>query len=171
MTQTLVVGGARSGKSSRAESLAADWPVSRIYLATLRSDLCDDDEMQDRVARHQEQRGPNWITRECGGDLPGMIEDLEAPALVDCLTVWLGGVFADGGDPDAAIRSLARSITRATHDLILVSNEIGMGLVPPSPEGRAFRDAQGRLNQQVAAVCDRVEFVAAGLPLVMKDNA
>ena len=130
-----------------------------------------DEEMSDRIARHQADRGPKWTTKEAPLDLPQAMQETCSSGtviLVDCLTLWLSNLMHHQRDVEVAISELCSAITSGQGPLILVSNEIGLGLVPETPLGRRFRDAQGRLNQQVAAACDRVEFIAAGLPLVLK---
>lgn len=170
---TLVLGGARSGKSRHAETLARRTGLTRIYLATAEA---HDDEMRARIAHHRESRSHDgWTTIEEPLDLAGALAREAAPErviLVDCLTLWLTNVMlGGGGDVATAEVRLVEALKAAKGPVILVSNEVGLGLVPETPLGRAFRDAQGRLNQAVAAACDRVVFVAAGLPLVLKPAA
>ena len=168
MKKTFILGGARSGKSMRAQQLAEMAKGSRVYLATAEA---LDDEMSERIARHQADRGDAWRTVEAPLNLR---EALEAQCgkgetvLVDCLTLWLSNLMHDGRDIGAEIDKLCVCLMQLDYDAILVSNEVGLGLVPETPLGRRFRDEQGRLNQRVAAVCDVVEFVAAGLPLRLK---
>jgi len=158
---TLVLGGAASGKSRYAESLF-DGPA--VYIATAEA---GDAEMADRIARHRARRGPLWTTVEAPRRLPEALAAAGAmPALVDCLTLWPSNALADGREPGAGARLAA--LAGRTRQTVLVSNETGMGLVPATALGRRFRDAQGRLNEQVAGIADRVVFVAAGLPLVLK---
>lgn len=169
---TLVLGGARSGKSRHAEALARRAGLARIYLATAGA---HDEEMRARIAHHRENRAHDgWTTIEEPLDLAGALtreSTKERVILIDCLTLWLTNVMLGGMDIRAAEAGLINALGAARGPVILVSNEVGLGLVPETPLGRDFRDAQGRLNQAVAAACDRVVFVAAGLPLVLKDNA
>jgi adenosylcobinamide kinase / adenosylcobinamide-phosphate guanylyltransferase len=165
---TLVLGGARSGKSGFAERLIVESGLARVYLATA---TISDDEMAARIAHHRQSRGAGWTTVE---QPLALVETLTREAkpgravLVDCLTLWLSNVMLAGRDVEAESAALAAYLRAAPHPIVLVSNEIGMGLVPETPLGRAFRDAQGRLNQIVAAAVPEVAFVAAGLPLWLK---
>jgi adenosylcobinamide kinase/adenosylcobinamide-phosphate guanylyltransferase len=166
--RVLVLGGARSGKSRFAQGLAEASGRERVFLATAQA---FDGEMTERIARHQAEREGAWLTREEPLDLPRAIgeEAGESRAvLVDCLTLWLSNTLLAGTDPEAAGRALVEAVREARGPLILVSNEVGQGIVPATPLGRAFRDAQGRLNQQVAAVCDAVILVTAGCPTLVK---
>ena len=158
---TLVLGGAASGKSRYAESLF-DGPA--VYIATAEA---GDAEMADRIARHRARRGPCWTTVEAPYRLPEALANArDIPALADCLTLWLSNALAAGREPDT--EALLAAVVGRNRQTVLVSNETGMGLVPSTPLGRRFRDAQGQLNEEVARVADRVVFVAAGLPLVLK---
>lgn len=167
----LVTGGARSGKSRLAEAWAAATPGPVLYLATCRVRE-DDAEMQSRIALHRARRPVDWVTREVAGDLPGAVA--AAPAggtvLVDCLTLWVSGLLEAGEDPERETARLAAALNREGRTL-LVTNEVGMGVVPPTPLGRRFRDAAGRVNMAVAAVADRVVLCVAGLPVVVKGSA
>lgn len=165
MSTTLVLGGARSGKSRFAEGLARG---ERHYLATAQA---FDDEMRARIAKHRQDRGALWVTHEEPLTLTGTLADIDATGrfvLVDCLTLWLSNVLLAEQDWQAAADDLAAMLPRLHASVVLVSNEVGMGLVPETPLGRAFRDAQGILNQRMAAIANNVFFVAAGLPLVLK---
>jgi adenosylcobinamide kinase/adenosylcobinamide-phosphate guanylyltransferase len=165
MTVTLVLGGARSGKSRHAESLCSG---ERYYVATAQA---FDEEMRERIAKHQQDRGGNWVTHEAPLDLTGQLREVDAPGrviLVDCLTLWLSNVMLADDDWRGLTEVLAALLPAMQADVVLVSNEVGMGLVPDTALGRAFRDAQGFLNQRVAEVADRVVFVVAGLPLCLK---
>lgn len=179
----LILGGQRSGKSARAEMLAAQWlgasPAHRaVFIATA---TAWDDEMRERIARHQRdraQRVPGMVTVEEPLDLAGALEKhntVDTLMVVDCLTLWLTNLLmpaqGDVETSDARTATLAQTISTHTGPLILVSNEIGLGVIPMGAEVRAFVDALGRLNQQVAAACDRVTLMAAGLPLTLKDKA
>ena len=164
----LVLGGARSGKTRlalRAAEAAGERPVM-IATAT-----AGDGEMAERIARHREERGPHWHTIEETVDLAGALRVADAPgaaAVVDCLTLWLANLTFGDHDIEARTDEAVAAIRAVGIPVVLVSNEIGLGLVPDTPLGRRFRDAQGRLNQRIASACDAVVFVAAGLPLVLK---
>lgn len=166
MTATLVLGGARSGKSTYAESLLADGPA--LYVATGQA---FDDEMAARIRLHRERRGPGWRTIEEPLDIAAIIDRHEdGPILVDCLTLWISNLMHHGRDVDRATAELCEVLAAASCPVVLVSNEVGMGLVPDNSLAREFRDHQGRVNQRVAAACRKVVFVAAGLPLFLKDQ-
>lgn len=163
----LILGGARSGKSRYAETCAAVFG-KRIYVATAEA---RDDEMARRIAAHRDRRGAAWTTLETPIAVPETIAARAAPdgvVLVDCLTLWLTNLMLGGHDVHAARARLAAALVAAAGPVLLVANEVGLGLVPETPLGRAFRDAAGALNQEVAACCGRVVFVAAGLPLTLK---
>lgn len=166
---TLVLGGARSGKSSHAERLVLGWGLSPVYVATAEP---RDAEMAERIARHRDDRAAGgWTTVEEPVDLAGAVAAHGGPRralLVDCLTLWLSNLMLRDHDVATRQADLLAALAAAGGPVVLVSNEIGLGLVPETPLGRRFRDAQGRLNQAVAAACPRVVFVAAGLPLVLK---
>jgi len=165
---TLVLGGARSGKSRFAEQLACESGLARVYLATA---TAGDDEMRARIAHHRAQRGDGWRTAE---EPLALVDALTREAgegrvvLVDCLTLWLSNLMHAARDVEAETKALAEWLRDARHPVLLVSNEVGLGLVPETPLGRDFRDAQGRLNQTIAAAVPNVAFVAAGLPLWLK---
>ena len=166
----LVLGGARSGKSTYAQRLAEKWWTSPLYLATAEA---LDTEMADRVQKHREQRGPRWGCAEEPLDIAKVVASHSPPTngiLVDCMTLWLTNVLLKEGSESVIRRKqeLLLALQRRTTDIILVSNEVGMGIVPESALGREFRDLQGWLNQDLAKVADRVVFVAAGLPLALK---
>jgi adenosylcobinamide kinase / adenosylcobinamide-phosphate guanylyltransferase len=165
---TLVLGGARSGKSRYAERLVEDAALSGTYCATAEA---LDAEMTERIAAHRARRGSFWRTVETPLALaPAIAAEAmpEHPILVDCLTLWLSNMLLAGHQADEEAVVLCRVLQSAAAPIVLVSNEVGMGLVPETPVGRHFRDAAGWLNQEVAALADRVVFVAAGLPLVLK---
>ncbi len=172
MSVTLILGGARSGKSARAQALAEAASRSPVYLATSRP-MQDDAEWQARIAHHRAARGAHWRLVEEPLALADTLERLDGEVVVvDCLTLWLANLMQEGRDVAAETAALCGHLARGPAGaVLLVSNEVGMGLAPESALGRSFRDAQGRLNQAVAAVADRVEFVAAGLPLVLKEKA
>ncbi len=127
-----------------------------------------DDEMRERIAHHRDRRDARWQTRDVPLDLPEALKGMRGPVLVDCLTLWLSNVMLAGRDVEAETERLMAALAAAPGPLVAVSNEVGLGLVPETALGRAFRDAQGRLNQRVAAAADRVLFMAAGLPLSLK---
>jgi len=129
--------------------------------------------MAERIAMHRARRGPFWLTVETPLALALAIAaetTRERPLLVDCLTLWLSNLLLAGKWPEEEAGALCNALLQAKGPVVLVANEIGMGLVPETPLGRRFRDAAGRLNQQVAVLADRVVFVAAGLPLVLKEG-
>jgi adenosylcobinamide kinase/adenosylcobinamide-phosphate guanylyltransferase len=162
---TLVLGGARSGKSRHAELLVMQAPAPWTYLATAEA---LDEEMRERIAHHRNRRDARWLTRDAPLDLPNVLAELSGPVLVDCLTLWLSNVMLAERDVDAESEKLLGALAMAPGPVVAVSNEVGLGLVPETALGRAFRDAQGRLNQRIAAAADRVLFMAAGLPLSLK---
>ena len=167
---TLVLGGARSGKSRYAERLVEDAALGGTYCATAEA---RDAEMAERIAAHRVRRGPFWRTVETPLALAPAIAAAAAPqrpVLVDCLTLWLSNLLMAGRQPDAEASVLCRALHEAAGPVVLVSNEVGLGLVPETPLGRQFRDAAGRLNQEIAALADRVVFITAGLPLVLKEG-
>jgi len=166
---TLVLGGARSGKSRYAEKLIEAAASSGIYCATAEA---GDAEMTARIAAHRARRGPFWRTIEA----PLRIAEVVAaetrpgrPLLIDCLTLWLSNLMMAETALDDEFSALDAALHEARGPVVLVANEVGLGLVPETPLGRAFRDAAGRLNQDIAAHADRVVFMAAGLPLVLKE--
>ncbi len=165
---TLVLGGARSGKSRHAEALLMVLPPPWAYLATFMPGGADP-EMAARVAEHRARRGTGWQTHEAGTDLPEALRRTDAlPALADCLTLWLGGLLMTGRDVSLATEALAASLAARRAPAVLVASEVGLGLVPETPLGRAFRDHAGRLNQRVAALADQVLLLVAGLPVRVK---
>ncbi len=181
MTRTLVFGGARSGKSAYAERLAIASGKEVVYIATARA---GDGEMASRIQQHQRQRPAEWLTVEEPLALADAVLRHCAPGrlvLVDCLTLWLSNLMFSGATdyPDVGEialpplfhqqrQQLLQALESVEGDLLLVSNEVGMGIVPYGAISRSFTDESGRLNQAVAAACDRVAFVAAGLPLMLK---
>lgn len=165
----LVLGGARSGKSAYAESLLTRAPL--LYLATSQP---GDSEMVARIKHHRDRRGPHWITVEEPLDMVDVLSrhpTAFSGILVDCLTLWLSNLMLAGRDVAAEIDALCTAIPTLEAPSVFVSSEVGLGLVPETALGRDFRDWQGIVNQQVAKVCGKVVFVAAGLPLVLKDSA
>ena len=187
MRVSLILGGARSGKSARALALATGAP--RTFVATAEA---LDDEMTDRIARHKGERGPDWALVEAPLDLaPVVAAHGRGSMVVDCLTLWLSNLMHDGRDPAEETSILLDALSGVAPDkerfvwraqdrgeddewqrepprVIVVSNEVGLSIAPDNALARRFRDEQGRLNQRIAAAADHVEFIAAGLPLVLK---
>jgi len=164
---TLILGGARSGKTRRALEIAVKFK-HRIYIATAQA---RDDEMCARIAHHRAERGAGWTTIEAPLDLVSAVAGADAPdqvVVIDCLTLWLSNLMEHGRDLTAETEALIGALSVGRAQIILVSNEVGLGVVPETPLGREFRDAQGRLNQRVAAAASCVEFIAAGLSLRLK---
>ena len=164
----LIIGGARSGKSAYAQSLAEAYGSERLYLAT---GAPGDEEMAARIVRHQRDRGQGWTTLEEPLEVAAaLVKHAQAGrvVVVDCLTLWLSNLMLAGRDPGSAVTALADAVRALAGPAVLVSNEVGMGLVPDHKLGREFRDWQGRLNREIGAACDGVIFVAAGLPLQLK---
>jgi len=165
---TLVLGGARSGKSAYAEALIERHAAGAIYLATATS---GDAEMAERIRRHRERRGAFWQTIEEPLALCAMMAEAarpDRPILVDCLTLWLSNLMHAARDIEAETLALTNLLPRLAGPAVLVSNEVGLGIVPDNALARRFRDDAGRLNQAVASVADNVVFIAAGLPLFLK---
>ena len=164
---TLVLGGARSGKSRYAEAAVMAAPSPWIYIATAEP---FDDEMKARIAEHRGRRGGQWQTIEAPLDLAGAIAAAlpAATVLVDCLTLWLNNLMFKERDIDAETQRLEAALGARQTPAVLVSNEVGSGIVPENAEARRFRDVQGRLNQRIAARADRVVLLVAGLPLMIK---
>lgn len=163
----LVLGGARSGKSAYAEALAIAGGTAR-YLATAQA---FDDEMTARIDLHKSRRGAGWTTFEEPLDLVGVLQRIarpDAPVLVDCLTLWTSNLLFAERDLEAEGDALAGCLRDLNGSVIFVANEVGLGIVPDNALARRFRDAAGRLNQKIAAAADRVVFVAAGLPMILK---
>ena len=181
----LIIGGARSGKSALAQQRARQSALAVVYLATARA---EDPEMARRVAHHRQQRPAHWTSIEEPVRLASVLRrhaSDDTCILVDCLTLWLSNLFfaghaaaqADAGQTiecpllTAETAALLECLPGLPGRLILVSNEVGWGIVPINAVARAFADEQGRLNQKVAAACDRVTLTAAGLPLELKSNS
>lgn len=179
--RTLILGGARSGKSRHAESLARTSGKEVVYIATAEA---RDAEMQGRIAHHRTSRPDSWMTVETPTALGEAVQQhaiFGQFVLVDCLTLWLSNLILSAGDPAPEVGILALpelfhveranlidALGNATGDVVLVSNEVGLGVVPYGAVSRCFVDEAGRLNQEIAALCDRVVLVTAGLPLVLK---
>ena len=165
----LVLGGARSGKSRHAESLIAATAPPWTYIATAGA---DDEEMAARIKMHRERRGTGWRTVEAPREIAAALaECVNTPVLVDCLTLWLSNLMLAQADIDREIGSLEKGLLGMKAPVVLVANEVGLGIVPEHPLGRRFRDWQGILNQRMAAQADRVVLMVAGLPLVIKGGA
>ncbi len=166
----LVIGGARSGKSRYAQTAAERSGKKPVLIATGEA---KDAEMAARIAAHQAERGAHWHTIEAPLALGEALKAAAAPGtivLVDCLTLWLSNLTLAGGDAAAEGQHLADVIATLAGAVIFVSNEVGSGIVPDNILARQFQDAQGRLNQTIAAACDSVVLVAAGLPLTLKPS-
>lgn len=166
---TLVVGGARSGKSRHAETLVRTIPPPWAYIATAEA---HDQEMATRIAEHRARRGEGWRTIDAPLALADTVRKTEARViLIDCLTLWLSNVLLAERDVDQACNELLAALQDAPAPVVAVANEVGLGIVPDNALARRFRDAQGILNQRVAAIADRVTLMTAGLPLVLKGTA
>jgi adenosylcobinamide kinase/adenosylcobinamide-phosphate guanylyltransferase len=164
---TLVLGGARSGKSRYAESLIAALPPPWIYVATAEA---RDAEMAERIAVHRTGRGADWQTIEAPHDLAGALASvpIQAPVLIDCLTLWLSNRMLAEADMDHEIAALEAALAAHGGEVALVANEVGSGIVPDNALARRFRDWQGTLNQSIAAKASRVVLMVAGLPIIVK---
>ena len=163
----LITGGARSGKSQLAERLALGPTGRAIYIAT--ADAYDD-EMRQRIAAHQARRGPEWTNTHAPKDLCRALQDTDGgdPRLVDCLTLWLSNLMLSEADWRHAGQELAQTLGQQTAPVVLVTNEVGAGIVPENALARAFRDAAGWLNQTVAQSCDQVYLCVVGYPVKVK---
>ena len=163
---TLILGGARSGKSRYAEGIIQVLPPPWTYIATGQA---FDDEMRERIAEHRRRRGDGWRTIEAPLYLTNAISQAGGtPVLVDCLTLWLSNLMLGDHEVAAAASSLEEALAQRKAPTLLVSNEVGMGIVPETALGRRFRDEAGRLNQRIAARAGRVLFMVAGLPMTVK---
>lgn len=168
--KTLILGGARSGKSALAERLANESGKHVVYIATAQA---LDGEMAERIAHHRARRAAHWHAIEEPLALAAALREHAAPdrlLLVDCLTLWLSNALGidDGAHFAPEHAALLDTVNALQHDLVMVSNEVGLGITPLGELTRRFVDEAGRLHQSLAATCERVVFVAAGLPLVMK---
>ena len=164
---TLILGGARSGKSAYAEKLVED-AGGGVYLATA---TASDGEMSDRIAQHQARRGSTWTTREETLNIAGALAELNndsVPVLVDCLTLWMSNLMAEDRKIESEISSLINVLHHVSNPIVLVSLEVGLGIVPENKLARLYRDHVGRMNQAVAEMADSVLFITAGLPLKLK---
>ena len=164
---TFLLGGARSGKSVHAERLATALPAPWTYIATAQA---FDDEMTERIAQHRVRRVAGWTTVDAPLDLAAALRSIPAaqPVLVDCLTLWLSNHMLADHDLEALSSELEEVLAAPRGPWFVVSNEVGLSIVPDNPLGRRFRDAQGRLNQRIAARAGSVLFMVAGLPLQVK---
>ena len=165
---TLLLGGARSGKSNRALSMEKAFFDQHVFIAT--SEKLDA-EMSERIEIHRQERDQKWITVEAPVNLRSALKNVDVPnslIVIDCLTVWLGNLMHYKHAVNTEIEHLLESLGTAKGDYILVSNEVGQGIVPETKMAREFRDHQGRVNQKIAALADRVELVVAGIPLMIK---
>ena len=163
---TLVLGGARSGKSRYAEGLITALPPPWTYIATAEA---GDDEMAARIAGHRARRGTQWHIVEASRALVQALSACGAePVLVDCLTLWLSNLMLAEADIGAESVQLEQVLAAANGPRVLVANEVGSGIVPSTALGRRFRDQQGLLNQRIAACAERVILTVAGLPLALK---
>lgn len=167
-TTVLVLGGARSGKSIYAESLIEASGRTPVYLATAGS--ARDGEMADRIARHVARRGDHWRTVDAPLELADALRDAsrrDTAILVDCATLWLSNLMEAGRDPGPAIEAVARAIPGLPGPVVVVTNEVGHGIVPENALARRFRDHHGRMNQRLAAAMDHVVLMVAGRALVL----
>jgi adenosylcobinamide kinase / adenosylcobinamide-phosphate guanylyltransferase len=167
MPVMLITGGARSGKSRHAEARVRSFPGRPIYLATAEA---LDDEMKERIARHRARRGNEWIEREVPLDLVRALAETDGGGarLVDCLTLWLSNLLHANRDWPPAVAELADGLRRQRSPVVLVTNEVGLGIVPDNALARVYRDAAGLMNQTIAEIADEVEFIVAGLPMKLK---
>ena len=162
----LVTGGARSGKSALAETRTLALGTPAVYIATAQA---FDNEMAARIRLHQDRRGPEWQTVQAPLDLAAALRETDRmPRLVDCLTLWLSNLMLAERDWRPALKALEAELQRRTAPVVLVTNEVGSGIVPENALARRFRDAAGRVNQQVASIADEVILAVAGLPLQVK---
>lgn len=164
----LVIGGARSGKSRYAQDRVENVTGRLAFIATAER---GDAEMADRIARHQADRGPRWTAFEAPLELPAAIGRMQQQAdaiLVDCLTLWLSNLMLAERDLASETSALEAAVHECGIPIVLVTNEVGQGIVPMNALARRFRDEAGRLNQRMAASCRQVVLVTAGLPLTLK---
>ena len=164
---TFILGGASSGKSAYAERLVISTDRPRTYIATAQA---FDEEMRRKIAAHIAQRGPAWTTVEAPLDPAAVLltQRSDGVVLLDCVTLWLTNVILTDGDVDAASDRLLAALGQCPCPVVVVSNEVGMGIVPDNALSRRFRAAQGRINRALAARADTVVAVMAGLPLALK---
>jgi adenosylcobinamide kinase/adenosylcobinamide-phosphate guanylyltransferase len=164
---SLVLGGASSGKSAYAENLILDTGLAPVYIATAQ---VFDDEMAAKISRHQDMRGTNWHTIEAPLAVADALINVthKQAVLLDCATLWLTNVILGEHDLDQRTAELITALTSCDGPVVVVSNEVGQGIVPDNALARKFRNAQGALNQAIAAEADQVIAVMAGLPLTLK---
>jgi adenosylcobinamide kinase/adenosylcobinamide-phosphate guanylyltransferase len=164
---TLVLGGARSGKSRYALDLITASPPPWTFIATAQA---GDDEMRARIEAHRRERGDGWTTIEAPLDLAIAVAEApgSAPLLIDCLTLWLSNLMLGDHNVDAGTAAFEQALGAREAATIAVANEVGLGIVPETPLGRAFRDRAGALNQRLAAKANRVVLMVAGLPVTVK---
>src|SRR6185312_460969 len=167
MAIILITGGARSGKSTRAETRARAFAGRPVYVATAEA---LDAEMHERIAKHRLRRGNEWLERETPLEVAAALLETDGGGarLVDCLTLWLSNLIHAERDWEKEATLLLEALSRQRSPVVLVTNEVGLGIVPDNALARRFRDAAGILNQMVAQAADEVEFVVAGLPMRMK---
>ena len=167
---TLVTGGCRSGKSRYAQSLAESLSSSRVMLATAEA---LDDEMRARIAKHQADRGSGWRTIEAPREIAPHLDQPGEVVLVDCLTLWVSNLLctdATDAEMESAARELVEALKASSSPVVLVTNEVGLGIVPMNSLARRFRDHAGFLAQRIAEVADRVVLTVAGIPMIIKES-
>lgn len=165
MSVVLVLGGARSGKSRYAEGLIH---APKHYVATAQA---FDDEMKQRIRAHRDRRDESWSNHEAPLDLVQRLREIDGwgnHILIDCLTLWLSNLMLEGSDCEVEISELVEHLTTTRAQIVIVSNEVGQGIVPDNKLARKFRDIQGLANQLVAAVADSVVLTVAGIPMLVK---
>lgn len=171
---SLVIGGAKSGKSRYALDLCQQTGQKLIFLATAQA---KDQEMTERIKRHQEERGRNWQTIEEPLDIIGRIQEFDSAntvILLDCLVLWMNNLYMKYGDDlksiDQEVDALINHLSNVRGLVVMVSNELGMSIIPDNPLAREFRDRIGILNQRIAGIARKVVMMVAGLPLILKDE-
>src|ERR1700742_1320748 len=167
MTAVLITGGARSGKSLRAETRARAYSGRPVYIATAEA---LDGEMAERIAHHRARRGSDWIEREVPLDLVQALDETDGGGarLGGCLTLWLSNLLHARRDWSRAVSELADGLRHQRSPVVMVTNEVGLGIVADNALARLYRDAAGHMNQAIARAADEVEFVVAGLPMKLK---
>jgi adenosylcobinamide kinase / adenosylcobinamide-phosphate guanylyltransferase len=173
VTKALILGGARSGKSAYAEQLARQSGLPVLYIAT---GAGEDEEMKSRIAHHIQQRDPAWQTIEERIEIAKIVTDQRWQGhiiLIDCLTLWISNLMTGGMEEQVGQRrqELVAAVEESKASIIMVSNEVGLGIVPMHPVGRRYRDEVGWTHQALARICDRVMFMTAGLPMMLKPPA
>ncbi len=166
----LILGGARSGKSRYGEQIVRSCPAPWIYVATAEA---RDDEMKQKIEIHRNRRSRQWTTIEEPVDLSGVLEsrlETRQTLLIDCLTLWVSNLIISGDEITPVLDRFCHAIRSYRGCLIMVSNEVGLGIVPDTKLGRQFREIAGALNQQIAEIVDSVHFIVSGLPIILKDN-